>query len=70
MRGPKIAVPTLLLWGDADARSPVTVAHQLHAAIRGARLTIIPGAGHVSNLEQPTLFNAEVRNFCMSDSIP
>jgi pimeloyl-ACP methyl ester carboxylesterase len=67
---PKIAVPTLLLWGAADARSPVTVAHQLHDAIRGARLAIIPGAGHVSNLEQPTLFNSEVRNFCMSDSIP
>lgn len=67
---PDINVPTLLIWGDADARSPITVAHQLHDAIPGARLAIIPGAGHVSNLEQPALFDAEVRNFCLSASIP
>jgi pimeloyl-ACP methyl ester carboxylesterase len=59
-----IAVPTLLIWGDADARSPMTVAHQLYDAIPGARLVIIPGAGHISNLEQATLFDAAVRNFC------
>jgi pimeloyl-ACP methyl ester carboxylesterase len=63
---PNIAVPTLLIWGDADARSPITVAHQLHEAIPASRLAIIPGAGHVSNLEQPTLFDAEVRNFCLA----
>jgi pimeloyl-ACP methyl ester carboxylesterase len=48
---PTIRVPTLLIWGDADARSPLTVAHQLHDAIPGARLAVIPAAGHVSNLE-------------------
>jgi len=66
---PTIRVPTLLLWGDADARSPMTVAHQLHDAIPGARLAAIPGAGHVSNLEAPERFNAEVRDFCLSVSI-
>jgi pimeloyl-ACP methyl ester carboxylesterase len=63
---PTILVPTLLIWGDADARSPLTVAHQLHDAIPGARLAVIPGAGHVSNLEEPARFNAEVRNFGLS----
>lgn len=63
---PTIRVPTLLIWGDADARSPLTVAHQLHDAIPGARLAVIPGAGHVSNLEEPARFNAEVRNFGLS----
>ena len=42
---PTIRVPTLLLWGDSDKRSPMNVAHQLRDAI--------PGAGHVSNLEAP-----------------
>ena len=70
-----IRVPTLLVWGDADARSPVSVAHEIHAAIPRARLTIIPGAGHVSNLEAPARFNAEVRGFCLSvphfaDAVP
>ncbi len=63
---PDIRVPTLLVWGDADARSPMAVAHQMHDAIPGARLAVIPGAGHVSNLEAPDRFNAEVRDFCGS----
>jgi pimeloyl-ACP methyl ester carboxylesterase len=48
---PEIRVPTLLVWGDADARSPMSVAHQFHDAIPGAKLAVIPGAGHVSNFE-------------------
>jgi pimeloyl-ACP methyl ester carboxylesterase len=60
---PTIRVPTLLIWGDADARSPLTVAHQLHDAIPGSRLATLPGAGHISNLEQPAQFDAEVRGF-------
>jgi pimeloyl-ACP methyl ester carboxylesterase len=63
---PNIRVPTLLLWGDGDARAPMTVAHQMREAIPGARLAIISGAGHVSNLEEPAQFSAEVRNFCQS----
>lgn len=61
---PVIDVPTLLIWGEADIRSPIAVAHQFHEAIPGSRLVIIPGAGHVSNMEQPVLFNAAVRSFC------
>jgi pimeloyl-ACP methyl ester carboxylesterase len=61
-----IHVPTLLVWGDADVRSPMTVAHQMRDAIPGARLAVIAGAGHVSNLEEPARFNAEVREFCLS----
>jgi len=38
---PTIRVPTLLVWGDADARSPLTVAHQMHGATPGARLAVI-----------------------------
>jgi pimeloyl-ACP methyl ester carboxylesterase len=42
---PRIRVPTLLVWGDADVRSPMTVAHQMRDAIPGARLAVIPGLG-------------------------
>jgi pimeloyl-ACP methyl ester carboxylesterase len=62
----RIRVPTLLVWGDADARSPVSVAHRIHDAIPTLRLAIIRGAGHLSNLEAPAQFNAEVRDFCLS----
>jgi pimeloyl-ACP methyl ester carboxylesterase len=61
---PTIAVPTLLLWGELDARSPLGVAHAFARAIPHAELAIIPGAGHMSNLERPAEFNAAVRAFC------
>ena len=61
---PLIKVPTLLLWGDDDKRSPLSAAEMMRDAIPGARLVIIRNAGHVSNLEQPERFNAEVREFC------
>ena len=61
---PRINVPTLVLWGEDDRRSSTHIAKQLHAAIPGAKLTIIPNAGHLSNMEQPQAFNRHVRRFC------
>ena len=61
---PLIAVPTLLLWGEHDSRSPLAVARQFEQAIAGAELVVLPDAGHVSNLEQPDAFNKAVRRFC------
>jgi pimeloyl-ACP methyl ester carboxylesterase len=59
-----ISVPTLLIWGDADARSPLAVGEDFHRRIPGSRLVVLPDAGHVSNLEQPEAFNAAVSGFC------
>ena len=61
---PRIAVPTLLIWGELDARSPLSVARKFERAIPGAQLVVIPGCGHVSNLEAPRRFNDLVREFC------
>lgn len=66
---PNISVPTLLIWGGADARSPMDVAHQIHGAMPGAKLAVIRGVGHLSNFEAPARFDAEVRDFCLSLSI-
>ena len=62
----QIDVPTLLIWGADDSRSPLSNAEKIRDGIPDARLVVIPGAGHVSNMEQPELFNAEVREFIMS----
>lgn len=61
----RIDVPTLLLYGDADVRSPPDVAEALHARIPTSRLVILPGAGHASNLEFSNAFDAEVRRFLL-----
>jgi pimeloyl-ACP methyl ester carboxylesterase len=63
---PTVAVPTLLLYGDADVRSPLAVANALHAAIPDSELVVLPGVGHVTNLEAPAAFAAEVRRFLRS----
>lgn len=61
---PTLDVPTLLLWGEADRRSSLEIALQMREAIPRAELTVIPGAGHVSNMERPVQFNDAVRRFC------
>jgi pimeloyl-ACP methyl ester carboxylesterase len=61
---PDVAVPTLLIWGELDARSSLTVASQFEEAIPDAKLVVIPGAGHMSNLERPEPFNDAIREFC------
>ena len=61
----RVDLPTLLLWGDDDRRSPLHIAEQFRAAIRGAELVIIPKAGHLSNMEQPEVFDGHVRRFCL-----
>jgi pimeloyl-ACP methyl ester carboxylesterase len=60
---PRITVPTLLIWGEHDVRSPLSVARQFEDAIPEAQLVVIPGAGHLSNLERPGEFNEAVRDF-------
>jgi pimeloyl-ACP methyl ester carboxylesterase len=67
---PEITVPTLLIWGEKDVRSPLGVAHQFQQAIPDAELVVIPDCGHVSNLECPEKFNAAVRAFCRAHSPP
>jgi pimeloyl-ACP methyl ester carboxylesterase len=63
---PEIDVPTLLLYGDADQRSPVSIGEELHAQIPASKLVVIPGPGHVVNVEAPGRFNEEVRSFLRS----
>jgi pimeloyl-ACP methyl ester carboxylesterase len=60
---PTIEVPTLLLYGEADQRSPLNIAENLHARIPASKLVIIPGVGHDCSLEAPEVFNTEVRSF-------
>jgi pimeloyl-ACP methyl ester carboxylesterase len=63
---PRIAVPTLLLYGEDDERSPPGVAADLHHQIPASRLVLLAGLGHASFLESPERFDAEVREFLHS----
>lgn len=63
---PEISVPTLLVYGELDERSPLSVAENLRRNIPGAELEVIPGVGHLPNAEAPDAFNAHVRGFIRS----
>jgi 3-oxoadipate enol-lactonase len=60
---PKIHCPTLVIVGDQDAITPPALSEEMHRAIAGSELMVIPDAGHMSNLEQPAAFNAVVGRF-------
>lgn len=62
-RLPEIQVPTLILWGDQDSRIPVENAHTAAGLIPGARLEILPGAGHMPQIEAPERFVHVIRSF-------
>ncbi len=55
--------PTLILHGSDDQIIPVAEAQAMHAGIAGSKLTVIPAAGHLLNLDQPEAFNEAVRGF-------
>jgi len=62
----RFAGPALVVVGEHDVVTPVEKAKQLAALISGARLEIIPGAGHLPNQEQPERFNEVLDRFLAS----
>jgi len=66
---PSIAVPTLVVCGDADERSPLSVGRELHSAIPGSTLAVLSGLGHECYLESADTFGAEVRRFLLGQAL-
>jgi len=58
-----ITAPTLVLVGSEDVATPVAKAEAIAAAINGAELHVLPGAGHVSALEAPQAVNERLVTF-------
>lgn len=58
-----LSVPTLVLCGAEDLLTPPSEAEAMVAAIPGARLALLPRAGHLANLENPTEYNRVVGDF-------
>jgi pimeloyl-ACP methyl ester carboxylesterase len=59
---PSIRVPTLVIVGDKDEPF-LAPCRYIAAKIPGARLEVIDGAGHASNLDQPDAFNRVLGKF-------
>ena len=62
---PSINVPTLVVVGREDPIRSVADAEYMHQGIRNSRLEIIEDAAHMTNLEQPEIFNRALLNFLL-----
>jgi pimeloyl-ACP methyl ester carboxylesterase len=56
-------VPSLVIAGDADGFAPEEVTAQLVDSLPEPELLVLPGVGHLPNLEEPGRFNAALRAF-------
>jgi 3-oxoadipate enol-lactonase len=59
----EISAPTLLIAGSKDTNAPAPTMEKMAARIPGARFALIEGAGHLANLERPSMFNALLSSF-------
>jgi pimeloyl-ACP methyl ester carboxylesterase len=56
-------VPTVVVYGSEDALTPPAVVKQVAAAVPGAELVEVIGAGHMIPVEQPERFASIVATF-------
>ena len=59
----EISCPTLIMVGDADARTPVHMAEYLNKAIPSSYMKMVPNCGHFYGYEQPELTSRVITNF-------
>jgi pimeloyl-ACP methyl ester carboxylesterase len=58
-----IQVPVLVLVGEEDTLTPLEEARRIADGVPDGRLTVIPAADHLSNLEAPEAFNEALLGF-------
>ena len=59
----RVAVPTLVLWGDADRANPLVYAEEWQRRIKGSALRVVPG-GHMVLHESPDAVARAITEFC------
>jgi 3-oxoadipate enol-lactonase len=57
--------PVLFIVGEKDGTTPAAM-RQMHETLAGSKFVELPGAGHISNLDQPERFNRALRDFLES----
>lgn len=60
---PTIDIPTLVLQGAADSRSPLATGEALHAAIPRSELVVLPKLGHACLIENPEACATAIARF-------
>jgi pimeloyl-ACP methyl ester carboxylesterase len=63
---PRISLPALVVVGEEDVLTPPADSQRMQAALVRSQLVVLPGAGHLSNLEAPEPFSAALADFLTS----
>ncbi len=64
-----ISVPTLVIAGAEDTKSPAAMLQRMAGKIPGADFVCLPGAGHLANLEQPKAYCAAMDQFLVTHGV-
>lgn len=67
---PRVAQPTLVLWGERDPVFPLSDAERLHREIERSKLVVLPGRGHMPNLEAPAEVAEAILRFARNGPRP
>lgn len=59
----EITCPILVIVGEQDMGTPLSMAREIHENAPGSKLTVLSPAAHISNLEQPGAFNKALDGF-------
>lgn len=66
----QVTAPTLVLWGDRDAKAPRALSERIAAGIAGAELVQVADAGHLANIENAEQFTRLVSSFIAEHAQP
>jgi 3-oxoadipate enol-lactonase len=62
----EVNIPTLIMVGEDDPGTPISASEAMHQRIPNSKLVIIQSARHLSNVEQPEVFNTNLLTFLKS----
>lgn len=63
---PRMTCPTAIIVGERDAVTPPAEAERMQALMPRSRLTVIPEAGHLANIERPDEFSRTLHDFLVA----
>jgi 3-oxoadipate enol-lactonase len=66
----RLDMPVLVINGEYDSDARIGAGNELVRALPDVRLAIIPAAGHLANLDNPTAYNAVLGEFLSAEYVP
>ncbi len=63
----RLSLPVLVIVGEEDALTPLADSERLQRRTSRSQLVVLPGAGHLSNIDAPEAFSTALANFLASN---